>query len=89
MLPIIWLRLAASARVLADWPHNGQCQEKNSNSFGCSVFSSLFISPSSGEEIHSNFLIHKDFHYSGASQIFLKIAYAGKKRRNPLVSFFL
>lgn len=50
----------------------------------------LFL-PQSGEEIHSHFLIHRDFHYSDASesQILLKIAYAGKKRRNPLVSFFL
>lgn len=50
----------------------------------------LFL-PQSGEEIRSHFLIHRDFHYSDAceSQILLKIAYAGKKRRNPLVCLFV
>lgn len=43
----------------------------------------LFL-PQSGEDTHSHFLILRDFHFSDASesQIFLKIAYAGKKRRN-------
>lgn len=58
---------------------------KKTNSSGCSVLSSLLFLPQSGEEIHSHFLTHRDFHYSDVSesQIFLKIAYAGKKRENP------